>query len=137
MQTVLPLLSYRVGHLILRALRQVTLEMYSPWQPSSHLHKHLPPPRPNPPQSVHRRTRIDQSTEKVWENNLLATSSSMWQTKDYCYNEKHYSKPLNPKKTQWRRLVHTSVHALVCTIELWSTREVWRARKKRKSCPRR
>ena len=29
------------------------------------------------------------------------------------------------------------VHALTCTIELWSTREVWRARKKRKSYPRR
>ena len=28
------------------------------------------------------------------------------------------------------------VHALACTIELWSTQEVWRARKKRKSCPR-
>ena len=26
------------------------------------------------------------------------------------------------------------VHALACTIELWSTREVWRARKKCKSC---
>ena len=29
------------------------------------------------------------------------------------------------------------VHASACTIEIWSTREVWRARKKRKSCPRR
>ena len=28
-------------------------------------------------------------------------------------------------------------HYLACTIELWSTWEVWRARKKRNSCPRR
>ena len=72
-------------------------------QPSSHSPKHLPP---NSLRSVHRRTHIDQSTGKVRENNLLATSSSMWQTKDYYFNEKYYSKTLNPKKTQWRHFVH-------------------------------
>ena len=47
------------------------------------------------------------------------------------------------RKNRWHVIVlnpgsnQQLVHALACTIELWSTREVWRARKKRKSCPRR
>ena len=46
---------------------------------------------------------------EIWESTrkqLLATTSRMWQTEDYFFNEKFYFKTLNPKKTQWKHLLY-------------------------------
>jgi len=40
------------------------------------------------------------------ENNLLATSSSTWQTEDNFFNKKSYIKTLNPKETQWKHILY-------------------------------
>jgi len=82
------------------------------------------------PRSVHsifkptRRTCIDQSVGKVWENNSLATSSSVWQTEDYYFNGKFYLKTLKPKKTQWMYLLYIS-NSFFIDESSWDPCSLW------------
>jgi len=54
--------------------------------------------------SLRKNTQWSESWKST-ENNLLAMSSSTWQTKDYFSNKKFYLKTSNPKETQWKHFI--------------------------------